>query len=210
MNDFGDIAFACVALLAALLSILVAQRAGRAAREYLAFAAALYGALALADLAAALYPHAALLATAVTLTIAALAPCALLLSLISAFTRPPSAWIATPALLITFAAGLFAALRDMPFVTFAPEAACLCAMLALAARQFRHGRAAALHAMVCAFGLVAASAAFMTGDEGRTGFVLFAAAGLMGAALAGAKPSGEIVEDKRLGDRRGFAIDHRR
>jgi Na+/phosphate symporter len=195
MSQFPDIAFACVLGLAALLAALVGSRARPVARDYLNFAAALYGALALADLAAALDPQMPAFAAAVTLVIAALAPCALMLAFAAAFARAPSPWIAAPLLAAALAAGIFAAATNAIFVAFAPLFACLCAMLALAARHARQTRA--LYAAVAALALLAAAASFMTGTQGRTAFALFSAAGLMGASLACVRRSRQSVEHQR-------------
>jgi hypothetical protein len=186
LSTIPDIAFALVLGLAALLAIMVGARARPAARDYLAFAAALYGALAVAALAAAVQSSARPFATAVTLAIAALAPCALMLALAAAFEKPPRAWWSLPVLVLSAAAGIYAAATDAVFVVFAPLFACLCVMLALAARRARFAKADALHAVLSAFCLLAAASAFMTG-------ALFSSAGLMGAALA----SRRVVEHAR-------------
>jgi hypothetical protein len=191
LSTIPDIAFALVLGLAALLAIMVGARARPAARDYLAFAAALYGALAIADLAAAIHGSARPFATAVTLAIAALAPSALVLALAAAFERPPRAWWSLPVLVLSAAAGIYAAATDAVFVVFAPLFACLCVMLALAARRARYAKADALHAVLSAFCLLAAASAFMTG--GLNAFALFSSAGLMGAALA----SRRVVEHAR-------------
>ncbi|HEY1630459.1 MAG TPA: hypothetical protein VGF56_04050 [Rhizomicrobium sp.] len=199
MNSAPDIAFACVLGLAALLAVIVSRRARAAARDYLAFAAALYGALAIGDLLAITTVTSAFFADAVTLTIGALAPCALALALAGAFGRAPPGWIVAPAMLISAAAGIMAAATGMTFVAFAPLFACLCAMLALAARH------ASLYALLTALALLAAAASFMT-EDGRTAFALFSAAGLMGAA----RVSAARVEEKRRPGGRGLAVAQRR
>jgi hypothetical protein len=201
VNSVPDIAFACVLGLAALLAVLVAQRARAAARDYLVFAAALYGALAAADLLTVTNVTSPVFAVGVTLAIGALAPCALTFALAGAFARIPSGWIVAPVLALAAAAGIFAAATGAVFVAFAPLFACLCAMLALAARYIRAAKTQALYAGLSVLALLAAAASFMTPD-GRTAFALFSAAGLMGTALA----SNRRVEHKRYRPAHGLAI----
>jgi hypothetical protein len=209
LNAVPDIAFALVLVLAALLALIVGRRARPAARDYLLFAAALYGALAVADLIAALHGQSAALADSVTLVIAALAPCALALALAAGFGGAPSIFFAAPVLAIAAAAGIFAATTGMIFVAFAPLFACLCAMLAIAARQMRRAKLRALYAMLAALAFGAAAASFMTGAEGRTAFALFSAAGLMGAALACARGLRQPVEHERAWAPRAVGIGRR-
>lgn len=197
MTFVPDIAFACVLALSALLAVIVARRARPASRDYLIFAAALYGALAVADLLAVTKVTPGSFADAVTLTIGALAPCALVLALAGAFGRTAPGWIVAPALLASAAAGIAAAATGLVFVAFAPLFACLCAMLALAARH------ASLYALLTALALLAAAASFLTVD-GRIAFALFSAAGLMGTASAAR------VEKKRRPGARRLAVAQRR
>jgi len=199
VNAIPDMAFAAVLGLAGVLTVVVSARARGAARDYLRFAATLYGALAIADFVAGANGTMAALASAVTLVIAALAPCALALALAASLDAAPSTGIAAPLLAVAALAGIFAAASGAIFAAFAPLFACLCAMLALAARHWRRARAAALHAILAAFALLAAAACFASGAQGRTAFALFSAAGLMGAALACAKPSGGAVKRARAG-----------
>jgi len=192
-----DMAFAAVLGLAGLLTVMVSAHARPAARDYLRFASALYGALAVADFVAGANPAMAAFAGAVTLVIGALAPCALALALAASLAAAPSARIATPLLALAALAGIFAAASGAVFTAFAPLFACLCVMLALAARHWRAARAAALHAVLAALALLAGAASFVSGAEGRTAFALFSAAGLMGVALACARPSGGAVKRAR-------------
>lgn len=192
MIDVPGIAFGCVLVLAAVLAMILGQRARPGARDYLVFAAALYCALALADLAAAVAPRYAPVALSVTLVMGALAPCALTLALADAFAGPLKAWVSFPALLLAASAGIYAAATGAMFVAFAVLFACLCAMLALAARRFTRSRSDALHAVLAALCLLAASSSVMTG--GLSAFALFSAAGLMGAALAS---GGGVVQPRQ-------------
>jgi hypothetical protein len=191
-------AFAAVLGMAALVTVIVGARARPAARDYLRFAAALYGALAVADFIASADPKMAVFAAAVTLVIAALAPCALAFALAAAFAAAPSARIAAPLLILAALAGIFAAATGAIFVALAPLFGCLCAMLALSVRQWRATRGLALHAIIAALALLAGAACFVPGADGRTAFALFSAAGLMGVALACVKPSGAAVKRARV------------
>jgi hypothetical protein len=172
------------------------------ARDYLSFAAALYGALSAADLLTVANVTPAALADSVTVTIAALAPCALALALAGAFGRAPRGWIVVPVLGIAAAAGIFVAATGAAFVAFAPLFAGLCAILALAARHVRAARMQAGYAALAAFALLAAAAAFLTGVEGRTAFALFSAAGLMGAALAASSSGQRVIHQRHRAGRR--------
>lgn len=186
MSAIPDIAFAAVLGLAALLSVIVGARARPAARDYLRFAAALYAALALADLLAAGGPGK--LANTVALMIAAPASCALALALAASFAAPPRAAIAAPLLALAAAAGILAAATAVAFIGFAPLFAAICAMLALAVRYRRQF----FNVAIAASALLAGAAAFMAGS--RTAFALFCAAGLMGVSLAAVRPSRHAVE----------------
>jgi hypothetical protein len=208
VSAIPDIAFAAVLGFAALLAILVAARTRPAARDYLYFAAALYGALALADLGAGANGAAAGFASTVTLVIAALGPCALTLALAASFAAAPSARIAAPLLALAALSGIAAAASGAIFIAFAPLFACLCAMLVLALRHGRRLPQAGLYAGLAAFALLAAASAYLSGAQGRSAFALFSAAGLMGTALACAKPSGGLV--KRAGAPGPLAIGRER
>ena len=201
MSAVSDIAFAIVLALAAALAILVSARTRRAAREYLRFAAALYAALALADLVAAIEGQiwSTQLATTIALIVAALAPASLTLAIVAVFESPPKPFVATPVLVIACLAGFAAALTGEAFIAIAPLVACVCVLLALAARRWRFHSAAPAQAAVSAAALLAAAAAFSTGAKGQTAFALFSAVALLGAALAATKPSNRAVDEKVRG-----------
>ncbi len=198
MSDVSDIAFAVVLALASALAILVSARAKRAARDYLRFAAALYAALALADLIAAAGAQiwAVQLAGTIVLIVAAIAPAALALAIATVFEGAPKAYIATPLLLLACLAGIFAAITGEAFIALAPLAASACAILALSARRWRFHPYAPAQACVSAVAFLAAAAAFSTGDQGRTAFALFSAAALLGTSLATAQRSHRAVEEQ--------------
>jgi hypothetical protein len=198
MSAVPDTAFALVLALACALAILVSVRARRAARDYLRFAAALYAALAIADLVAAVESQiwSTQLASTIALIVAALAPAALALTVTAIFEAPPKPMIASPVLILACLAGFGAAITGETFIAIAPLAASVCAMLALAARRWRTYAQAPAQVCVSAITLAAAAAAFTTGDRGRTAFALFSAAALLGAALAATKPSHRTVEEK--------------
>lgn len=199
MTVIPDAAFAVVLLLASLFAILVAQRARAFARDYLRFAAALYAALACADLIALFQPQisTSFLANAVTLLVSALAPVALALAAASAFARRPHTALAILFLVLGFACGLVAALTNTALLGFVPLFAAVCVMLALAARAWRTGRRPVLHAVLGALALLLGAAAYMAGSSsGRTALALFSAAGLTGLSLALARALRPLVEQE--------------
>jgi hypothetical protein len=181
----ADLAFAIVLGLSALLSVLLTRRARAAARDYLRFAAALYLALALSDAAAISLAEAVLLARTVTIIVSALAPALLALALFACFERPPSAIAATVLLTPALVAGIAAAATGIDTLAFAPLMAAAFAILALAARHWRTGKRAALHATISSLCLIAGAAAFLeSAPQGRTAMALFSAVSLLGISLA--------------------------
>jgi hypothetical protein len=197
VNAVPDIAFAAVLALASVLSILVGTRAKQSAREYLLFAAALYTALAAADVIAAIESQvwSTQLADTIALIAAALAPVVLVLAIAAVFEGTPKPFIAAPILVLACLAGLAAALTGAAFIALAPLAASVCAMLALAARRWRIFARAPAQAAISATALLASAAAFRSG--GQTAFALFSAAALLGASLAATKPLYRTVETPR-------------
>jgi hypothetical protein len=198
MSDVPGIAFAIVLALASALAILVSARARPFARDYLRFAAALYTALALADLIAAIEDQiwSTQLAATVALIVAALAPAVLALVVAGVFERPLKPIVAAPVLIIACVAGFAAAITGEAFIALAPLTASVCAMLALAARRWRTRLQAPLQVCVSAIALLAAAAAFNAGDQGHTAFALFSAAALLGTSLAATRPLHRAVEEK--------------
>jgi hypothetical protein len=185
-----------VLALASMLSLLVAARARRSARDYLRFAAALYAALAFADILAAVEGEiwSAQLASTIALMVAALAPATLVLAIACKFEGPPRSLVAAPVMVLACLAGLAAAITGEAFIALAPLAASVCAMLALCARAWRNRAGAQIFVSACA--LLAAAAAFSSGDSGRTAFALFSAAALLGISVAATKPSHRAVEER--------------
>ncbi|HEY1836169.1 MAG TPA: hypothetical protein VGG36_00805 [Rhizomicrobium sp.] len=190
-------AFAIVLALASALSLLIGGRARRSARDYLRFAAALYAALALVDLALALAGQtwSAQLAATVALIVAALAPATLALAVACRFEAAPRTLIAAPVLLLACLAGLVAAVTGEVFIAMAPLAASVCALLALCVRGGYSRARAQVFVSACA--LLAAAAALSSGESGRTAFALFSAAALLGISLAATMPSHRTVEQRR-------------
>jgi hypothetical protein len=197
MNDIAGIAFAFVLALASALALLVSRRARPFARDYLRFATALYAALAVVDLVAAIEGQiwSTQLAGTVALMVAALAPMALALTVAGVFGAPPKAAVAASLLVLACLAGFAAAITGEAFIALAPLAACVCAMLALAARRWRAQTQAPLQVCISAIALLAAAAAISTGNQGSTAFALFSAAALLGASLAATKPLHRTVEE---------------
>jgi hypothetical protein len=202
MNAVPDIAFALVLMLASALSMLVSARARRSARDYLRFAAMSFAALACADLIAAIDGEiwSVQLAGTVALIVAALAPAMLAVAMACVFEGAIRPIITTPLLVLACLAGFASALSGEAFIAMAPLVASVCAMLALAARHWRLASNAPMQTCFAAVSLLAAAAAFSTGDSGRTAFALFCAVALLGAAIAATKPAGKslhrAVEEK--------------
>lgn len=201
--NVADVAFTCVLALAAILASLLVSRARTDARRYVQFAAALYGALALASLAAMVKNGGAAeaLATSVALIVVSLAPVALALALAAAFEGPPPQTAAIAALLPGCAAGILSAMTGTRFISMAALFASVCAILVFAVRRWRNARSSALQAAIAGLALLAGAAAFMTGGlEAQTSLVLFSAAALLGASLAAAKTSDLAVEQPAVTD----------
>jgi hypothetical protein len=197
MTTAPAIAFAAVLALSSALAILVSMRARRSARDYLNFAAALYVALAFAEVLSADFA-AAELAQTVALIVAALAPASLALVIASVFERPPSAIIATPVLLLACLAGFAAAATGEAFIAFAPLAASACAMLALSARHARLAPRGPAQACVSAIALLAGAAAFNSGGEGQMAFALFSAVAILGVSLAATRKTPAKISDRAV------------
>ena len=203
MSALPDIAFSLVLMFSALFAALIARRARAFARDALRFAAALYVALACADLAAAATSEMsiAFLANTVALFVSALAPVALAIALFAAQARPPHAVLSTLLLCLAAVAGLVAAMTNVSLFAFVPLFVSVCAMLAVAARVWRLTSRPMLPAAAGALTLLLGASASMTGGaSGRTALALFSAAGLLGIALSATQRSGQrsgnFVEDE--------------
>ena len=195
--NVADLAFTSVLALSAILAALLVGRAQPDARRYLRFAAALYCAVALADLASIVDTAPALqsFATSVSWLVMALAPASLALSIAAAFQGRPSDSIAIATLLFACASGITAAVSGAVFIALAALFASACAILTLAIRRLRNDKAASPEAFVAALALLASAAANVTaGPQARTSLALFSAASLLGTALASVKQSRLAVE----------------
>lgn len=185
---------ACSAIIAALLS----TRARMLARDYLCFAAALFMALGLFGAGAALAPAIFTqdFVQAVTLLVLALAPPAAVLSLFSAFEHPPSAFVATPILVIACVSGIVAATFGMAPLSFALLVGSVFAMLALSLRRWRTDQRGAAYAMLSACCLLAGAGTMFPGED-MSLLGLFSAAALLGFGLAVQRPLRAAVAQKR-------------
>jgi hypothetical protein len=195
-----DIAFASVLALSAALTILVSARTRAGARDYLRFAAALFAALALADLTAAISGEiwSVQFAQTVGLIVAALAPAMLALAIAAVFEAPLKALVAAPILVFACLAGFAAAITGEAFIAVAPLAASVCAMLALSARRWRIQARAPAQVCISALALLAGAAALASGDHGRTAFALFCAAALLGVSLATTKTAAVKISERAV------------
>lgn len=167
----SEIAFSLVLALAAIVAVLTGTRAGKTARSYLTFAAALYASLAAANVIAA-FASVPDLSEAVTLLVSALAPASLVLAMAGRAVKPA---IAMLVLLFCFACGLLAATSGEALAAFAPLFASVCVLLVLALRHKQ------LYAALGALAFLAAAASFMA--DARVALALFSAAGLIGVSL---------------------------
>jgi hypothetical protein len=208
----ADAAFMAVLGLAALLAVIVTRGARPASRSYLQFAAVIYLALAVADEISIVLPGTATsaFADAVTFVVCALAPVALSLSLFATFEHPPRSWIASLFLSLALFCAIGAAMSGIEILSFAPLAASVFMMLALAMRRWRIERLGPFHAVIAALCfLIAAASDAGGGALGRTGLALFSAAGILGISLALARRSHAPVAEARTKDLRFTAIGGR-
>lgn len=207
--EFAGAAFAVVLGFAAAIAAMSAASAPQLERAYLRFAAGLAAALAIAVAAAALMggSDAGLFADAVTLLVAALASASLALAAAVHFARAPASVSAAAILIVACVAGLAGAATGSALLGLAPLMVSAIAMAALAGRAWRRARKPARLLGLSAAAILAAAAAYMSGGaEGRTGFVLFFAAGLLGVALAIARASDSAFEKRRGAGRRDLFI----
>ena len=128
MNAAPDIAFALVLMLSSALSVLLSARARPSARDYLRFPAALFAALACADLIAAINGEiwSAQLAGTAALMAAALAPAMLAVAAAHVFEGTIRPAIIAPLLVLACLAGFGAALTGEAFIAMASLAASAC------------------------------------------------------------------------------------
>lgn len=169
-------AFALILTLAAAAVLVAAHHAPLQARDYLRLAAALYAALGVAE-GFALAPD------TVTDIAATLGAPVLALAAYAACRRAPSAILASLLLVIAALCAVCAAAMDWRGLAAVPQLAAAAALIAIA-RQCARGRAR-LYLALAGLGVVgAAAAALVPGHAARAGVLLFAAAGLLGVAVA--------------------------
>ena len=200
MNAQSGLAFCIVLALAAVAAALLCGRARPAARIYARFAFALYFALALAGVAAmaAAHPFALQVSHTLARMVAALAPAALALAVISARERPPAAPIAIAALAGACLCALAATMFAIDLLAFAPLLLSAIAIVFVSLHRWRGQILAAVYAIVSAFAMVAGAASLIGGgDAGAVASALFSAAALLGFSLALARRSGAPAEPPR-------------
>jgi hypothetical protein len=203
----ASVDFAIVLVLAGLLGIIASRTARPASRTYFALAAVLYAALAVADVITNFVPGTQSFAEPITLLVCALGPVALSVSLFASFAHPPKSWMAALLLVFAMCAGIGAAILGTPALSFAVLIAAICAMLALAARRYTTDKRGAFHAIIASVCFVAgASAGAMNDAAGTVALMLFSAAGLLGIALALARPLRKPVAEQSRKDLRFAAI----
>jgi hypothetical protein len=197
--NIGALAFTSVLLLAAILATILVDRARSGARDYIRFAASLYGALSLAGMIDVVAMSASVhgLANAVSLIVLSLAPVALTLALASAFEGAPPPATSIVSLLLGCICGMLAAATGAAFVAIAVLFASVCVILTFAIRHWRKDRSSSLQALIAGATLLASAAAGSTaGIEAETSRALFSAAAILGAALACGKRLERTVQQE--------------
>lgn len=170
------IAFALVLLLGAAAAWIAAGGAPERTQAYIRLAAVLYAALALAE-------GARLAQVAVTDIAATLGATSLCVAAFSAFRRAPRPLTAFLVLLIATAAGIGAAITDWRVMAAAPQLASAIFTFMIARPGLM--KRPSLYLALAAFSLLASAAAGLApGTAARAGLLLFAAAGVVGVALA--------------------------
>ena len=191
-------------LLAATVAVwFVAAGARAAARLQIRFAAVLIAAL---TIAAAAMPIAA---AAVALLVLPIAFGVLALAAAAGFARPLLAAPAALMLALCCLAGLAAAISGFAALSLAPAVLALVAIAAIFLRQFDAARPASLQGILSALCFLGAVSAFALEGTGAA-MLLFAAAGLLGIALALARS--DVAQEQRSGRdlRAALAIRGRR
>ncbi len=178
MSQGAATAFAFVLAMAAVLAAIVSRRSP--AKTYVDIAAVLFAGFALA-VAATRFAGPAL-ADAVALLVLAAAPTALSLAVYAELVRPPARPTAFLALGATLFAGTAAVLFARDAFAMLPLAANTIALLMLGVLHVAGRRREALLAIAAAFAFAAGASAFLR--AGAPYLSLFAAAGLVGVALA--------------------------
>ena len=184
-------AFALVLLLAAAATWIAGGGAPLRTRLYLRLAGVLYAALAISE-AFQVAP------AAVTDIVATLGAAVLCVAAFAGFRRSPRWFSATAVLVLAASCGIGAAVNDWRVLAAAPQL--LSAIFTfLIARPGLWRRASVYLALASLSLLGAAASALAPGAMARAGLLLFAAAGLLGVALA----SDVLVDD--LGSKRDRA-----
>lgn len=197
--NIGALAFTSVLLLAAILATILVDRARSDARNYIRFAASLYGALAMA----AMIDNATLsisvhgFAHAVSMIVLSLASVTLALAIASVFEGSPPRPASIVSLTLGCFCGILAAATGAAFIAMAVLFAAVCAILTLAIRRWRKDRSSSLQALISGLALLASAAAGSTGGpEAETSRALFSAAAILGAALACGKRLERAVQQE--------------
>ncbi len=178
MSQGAATAFAFVLAMAAVLAAIVSRRSP--AKTYVDIAAVLFAGFALA-VAATRFAGPAL-ADAAALLVLAAAPTALSLAVYAELVRPPARQTAFLALGATLFASTAAVLFATDAFAMLPLAANTIALLMLGVLHVAGRRREALLAIAAAFAFAAGASAFLR--AGAPYLSLFAAAGLVGVALA--------------------------
>ena len=169
-------AFALVLLLAAAATWIACSGAPLRTRLYLRLAGVLYAALAVSE-AFQVAP------AAVTDIVATLGAAVLCVAAFAGFRRSPRWFSATAVLVLAASCGIGAAVNDWRVLAAAPQL--LSAIFTfLIARPGLWQRASVYLALASLSLLGAAASALAPGAMARAGLLLFAAAGLLGVALA--------------------------
>ncbi|HEY1708980.1 MAG TPA: hypothetical protein VGG10_12000 [Rhizomicrobium sp.] len=188
--------FAVVLALTAVLAALIARRAGRDAKLFIDIAAAAWAAFAVAQAASGYLGT--VLAAEIALIASAIAPTALSLAVFARLVRDPAAWLVRAALAASAMAGVAA--MWWPLFALLPLVANVIALLVLGIARWRSGAREASLIPASAGSLAAGASAFL--HSGPQALLLFAAASLLGIALAISPPSDVRVEQKRWASRR--------
>jgi hypothetical protein len=197
--NIGALAFAAVLLFAAILATILVTRARSGARDYVRFAASIYGALAMAAMIDIATISATVhgFANAVSLIVLSLASVTLALAIASTFEGPPPRSASVASLTLACISGILAAATGAAFIAMATLFASVCAILTLAIRRWRKDRSSSLQAFIAGLALLASAAAGSTGGiEAETSRALFSAAAVLGAALACGKRLERAVQQE--------------
>ncbi len=195
------IALAVMVAAAAIAGWLSIADASREVRVYVRFACVLYAALAVASMGGA--P----LQLSVTLIVCACAPTCLAVAVRFAFRGPVAASAIAFVLGTACVAGMVAAGTGIAVLAFAPLVGSVLSMIAMSLRRIADLRAQVIQAIAAACALLAGASAFAAGGvRAEPALFLFSAAGLLGAALALAPRSRNVVEQERVSGLSTLAI----